>query len=110
MICSLAEGAGMVSRVNKPNFSLLADWYHMACNGESPDEVARIGMISHVHIAQYEGRRFPGDASKEQLRPFFRNLKAIGYRGDISLEGHSNNLQKDAPEAVRVLRELWEDD
>lgn len=110
MICSLAEGAGMVSRVNKPNFSLLTDWYHMACNGESPDEVARIGMISHVHVAQHEGRRYPGEASRAELRPFVQKLKTIGYQGDISVEGNSTDLQKDAPEAVRVLRELWAED
>ena len=110
MICSLAEGAGMVSRVNHPSFTLLADWYHMACNGESPDEIARIGMVSHVHLSQYEGRRYPCEASKAELRPLFQNLKTIGYQGDISLEGHSKAMQKDAPDAVRVLRELWEED
>ena len=107
MVCSLSEAAGLVASVNHPSLSLLTDYYHMATNGESMEEIRRLPTVGYAHIARHAGRRYPTKADKEELRPFIQALKATRFDGFLSIEGHSENMVKDAPEAIAAIRELW---
>lgn len=107
MVCSLSEAAGLVASVNHPSLSLLTDYYHMATNGESMEEIRRLPAVGYAHIARHAGRRYPTKADKEELRPFIQALKATRFDGFLSIEGHSENMVKDAPEAIAAIRELW---
>jgi len=54
------------------------------------------------------GRRAPVTADFEFLRDYFRVVKASGYDGRISIEGSWEDLARQAPEALAVLRRAWE--
>jgi len=85
-ITSLADGEAMAAAAEHPNVQLLADVYHMRMNGEGPEEIVKHGkMLSHVHVAEKEGRLAPGTGG-EDFGPYLRALQEIGYRGAISFE------------------------
>lgn len=79
---SLADLAGL------PSVGVLADWYHMAVQGEGGEGMLRAGArLLHCHIANPEGRRFPLPGDGADFSVFFGALKAIGYTGRVSVEG-----------------------
>jgi sugar phosphate isomerase/epimerase len=83
----IAEGAALIRAAGHPNIRLLADLYHMAVMGDTPADLkAAMDVIAHLEIAEKEGRTVPG-VKGDDFRPFFRILKAAGYRGSISIEG-----------------------
>ena len=97
-INSLAEGAALVRAADHPGIKLLADVYHMARDGEAPDEIVRHGdLLHHVHVAE-SGRTPPGVAG-DDLRPYLRALAEIDYRGRLSLECR---IDGDLVEAMRT--------
>lgn len=102
-INTVTEGASFVERVDHPNIRLLADLYHMQCNGETPEDLAGVvHLVKHVHIAEKEGRTAPG-VHGDDFRPFFRVLREGGYRGRISIEGKWDEAT--LPRAFEVIRE-----
>lgn len=103
-ITSLSDGAEAVVRCNHPNVRLLADIYHMLRDNEPESEIVKFGhLLHHVHVAEANGRFFPGK-SREDLRPYYRALKAIGYTGSISIESHWDDIKADAASSVQYLR------
>jgi len=57
----LAEGGALVSSIAHSGATLLADIYHMACNGEGPDCLMPwSAVLSHVHVAERQDRSAPG--------------------------------------------------
>ena len=47
------EGAEAVQRTNTPAVKLLVDIFHMLRNGESPDDILKVGpLIRHAHLAE----------------------------------------------------------
>jgi sugar phosphate isomerase/epimerase len=84
---TVRQGAAIVEKVNHPHVRLLADLYHMQCNGETPEDLAAVvKLVKHTHIAEKEGRTAPG-VHGDDFRPFFRVLRDGGYRGRMSIEG-----------------------
>ncbi len=106
MINSVAEGACLRAAANHPRVQLLADYYHIAMEGEPPADLARLGGIAHCHIAALAGRRIPLEA-EEGFRTLFSAMKKTGYEGLLSVEGKCENLKNEGPEALRLLRRLW---
>ncbi len=101
-INTVVEGAWFVEQVNHPNIRLLADIYHMLCNGESPDDIRKVGpLLHHTHIAEKEGRAAPG-VHGDDFRPFFRALRDAGYAHRISVEGKWEFA--DLPKAFETIR------
>ncbi|MCC3278385.1 TIM barrel protein [Arthrobacter sp. zg-Y40] len=70
------------------NAALLADLYHLAVNG---DDVAALlaggaaARFGHVQIADAPGRGAPG-TGQQPLVQWISDLRAGGYRGEVSLE------------------------
>ncbi len=103
-INSLAEGAEAVRAAGHPGVRLLADFFHMALEDESPDEVGRFAeLLAHAHTAEKEGRRAPGN-SGDDFRPYLRHLVSCGYQGRLSVEAGWRDLAAEAPRAVAELR------
>lgn len=107
MINSVAEGACLVAAANHPSVKLLADYYHMALEGEPCSDIVRVGGVAHTHIAAREGRLYP-TVMEEGFADFFRALKASGYDGLLSVEGRTEDFAADAPAALKLLHQLNE--
>ena len=109
IINTVRQGAELVRHVGHPNVRLLADTYHMAANGEGAEDLTELApLVAHVHCAQHEGRRAPA-AGGEDLRPYFRALKAGGYDGPVSMECQWQDLSAELGPAAAELRRQIED-
>lgn len=83
----IQEVERVVRGANHPNICAIADFYHMAAEGDTPEQLASCApLISHVELAELEGRRMPG-TSGQDFRPFLKVLKEAQYRGAIGVEG-----------------------
>ena len=101
---TLAEGAEAVQRTAHPNVRLLVDIFHMLRNGESPDDIVKFGaLVHHTHVAENKDRAAPG-VHHEDLRPFLRALKKIGFDDRITIEAIYTNLAEQVAPAVTALR------
>jgi sugar phosphate isomerase/epimerase len=109
-INSLEDGAEIVNAVDHENYMLLADIYHMKMDDEDPANIQRFGnLISHVHIAEKEGRSAPGTHGEDFI-PWFRALAGTGYEGCISVECRWDDMTAQAGAAIatinRQIREI----
>jgi sugar phosphate isomerase/epimerase len=86
IINTVTEGAELARAADHPNVRLLADFYHMLCDGEGPESLrAAGGLLQHIHVAEKEKRTAPG-MEGDDFRPYLKALKDIGYDDTISLE------------------------
>lgn len=86
LVNTVLEGAVAVARVNHPAVRLLADFYHMLRNNESPDDLVKVGpWLAHAHIAEKAERTAPG-VKGDDFRPFLAALRRARYSGALSLE------------------------
>ena len=108
MINSVAEGACLAAMADHPQVKLLADYYHIAVEHQPPEDLSRVGGIAHCHIASSEGRRAPQKA-EEGFKTLFAAMKQTGYDGLISVEGGADDLSREGPVSVRLLKTLWEE-
>ena len=106
MINSMAEGAALVSATDHENVSLLSDYYHVTLDHEPVSDIERLTGVCHVHIATTKGRLVP-TVYDEGYETLVKALKATGYSGMISVEGKSDDLMKDGPVSVKMLKDLW---
>lgn len=89
----IGEGAALIRAAGHPNIRLLADLYHMAVMGDTPEDLkAAMDVVRHIEIAEKAGRTYPGVAG-DDFRPFFRVLREAGYEGAISIEGKGDESQ-----------------
>lgn len=103
-INTILEGAAVVERVRHPQVRLLVDIFHMARNGESPDDIVKVGRhVHHVHIAENRDRAAPG-VHGEDFRAFFRALKKIGYDDLLTIEAIWQDLPRQTAPAIAELR------
>lgn len=83
----VSEVANVIARANHPNVRVLADLYHMACGGDTPEDLLKAVPLTYcIEIAEKEKRTAPGVAG-DDFRPYFAALKKGGYRGRITIEG-----------------------
>jgi sugar phosphate isomerase/epimerase len=103
-INSVAEGGEIVEAVNHKNFRLLADFYHMLRDKEPAENLTKYGhLLYHTHIAENVGRTAPG-VNKEDFTPYFKALKASGYKGRMAIECSWKNLGEQAAPALQEMR------
>ncbi|MCX5682889.1 MAG: TIM barrel protein, partial [Planctomycetota bacterium] len=108
LLNSVTEGMDYLRRARAAGVSILADFYHMALENEpmeALDGTAR--LLSHVHIAEPQGRIAPRPGGTS-LRPFFAKLKAVGYDKRISLECSWEDLKKQLAPTLKYVRAEWE--
>ena len=104
-INSLKEGAMLEADANMPNVGLLADLYHILMDNESLDNITLVKNLIHTHVALLEGRGYPIKANTD-LAAYIMSLKKISYNDTMSIEGRTENLEKDAALGLEVLRSL----
>ncbi len=84
----IGEGAKLIRAVGHPHVRMLADLYHMAVMGDTPEDLkAAMDVVVHVEIAEKKTRSVPG-VSGDDFRPYFDVLWKSGYQGAISIEGN----------------------
>jgi len=109
IINSAAEGLGLVSAIDDPNFQLMVDFYHLAAEKEDPAIIVRAGAhIRHLHMANPQGRVFPRRWDEYDYAPFFAALRQIGYDRRISVEASTQDFPTDAPLAITLLRRAFQ--
>jgi sugar phosphate isomerase/epimerase len=103
-INTLEEATEAVERTAHPHVKLLVDIFQMLRNDEPPEEIVRFGrQVHHVHVAENKNRA-PTGVNGEDLRPFFRALKKIGYDGRFTLEAGWTKLEDEVKPAIAALR------
>jgi D-psicose/D-tagatose/L-ribulose 3-epimerase len=109
IINTVEEGYSFIKRVDNPNLKLLADIYHVYRN-EEPLTWGKDLMCSlkHVHFSDPRARKCAHEAD-EYSEKFADFLKRSGYNGSVSLEGGYDNLEKDALDNLKVMRQLFAD-
>lgn len=106
MINSMAEGAALEADVGLDNVKLLSDFFHVMTNHDSIASMETIKHFGHIHIASGNGRKYPVSEEGEEYALFMQTLKKIGYNGRISIEGKTEDMEKDAAAALALLKEL----
>lgn len=107
LLNTVAESGVLVEQVAVSGAKLLADTYHMACNGEAPTDILPWStLLAHVHVAEKRDRAAPGRHG-EDLRPYFRALHQAGYDQRISIECNWQNFSGEVALAVSTIREQW---
>ena len=82
-----ADALAVIEQVGRDNVKLLADFFHLAANG---DDVAKVieehaGEFGHVQIADFPGRGAPGTADLP-LGQWIECSRELGYEGWVGLE------------------------
>jgi sugar phosphate isomerase/epimerase len=104
---SLDEGLLYIRRAGAPGISILCDLYHFTLEKEPLESIGRCkGLLTHVHIAEPNGRVPPGPGMTD-YRPFFRALKGIGYDLRISIECGWTDMKAQLAPALEFLRKEW---
>jgi sugar phosphate isomerase/epimerase len=104
LVNTVLEGAVATARAASPAVKLLVDIFHMLRNGESPDDIVKVGKwIRHAHIAEKEKRTAPG-MKGDDFRPYLRALNQARYRGALTVECVWGDMKSEAPAAFAELR------
>ena len=82
-----ADALAVIEKVQRENVKLLADFYHLAVNG---DDVAAVveehaADFGHVQIADSPGRNEPG-TGELPLQTWIDRSRELGYSGPVGLE------------------------
>lgn len=103
-INSVREGTAICRKVNHPDICVLADFYHMAQEGEDAGAIVEAGdLLRHCHIAECEGRTCPG-VHGDDFTPYFKALKEIGYEGNISIECDWEDFESQIAPAIDEMK------
>lgn len=109
IINTAGEGLDLVLAINDPGFELMIDFYHLAFEKEDPAIVIKArDHIKHLHMANPQGRVFPLVWDEHDYAQFFANLRAIGYRGRMSIEAQTPDLATNAPRSIALLRRAFQ--
>lgn len=109
LVNTILEGAEAVRRANHNSVKLLVDIFHMLRNGESPDDIVKVGpLIRHAHIAENKDRAAAG-VNGENLRPYLRALRKTGYNDRLALEPIWTDLPNQVGPALAELRKQLAD-
>ncbi|MFV0321933.1 MAG: sugar phosphate isomerase/epimerase family protein [Alphaproteobacteria bacterium] len=106
-INTLAQGADMVNRVNRANFRLMLDVFHL--NLEEKNVIEAIKTYSsyniHVHLAD-NNRRYPGNCGLD-FEEIISTFKQCGYEGAFCTEIFQlPSMQEAAKESICHLQPI----
>ena len=109
LVNTVLEGAEAVRRANTSGVKLLVDIFHMLRNGESPDDIVKVGpLIRHAHVAENKDRAAPG-INGDDFRPYLRALRRAGYNDRLALEPIWTDLPRQLGPALAELRKQLAD-
>jgi sugar phosphate isomerase/epimerase len=109
LINTIVEGAEAVNRAHTRGVKLLVDLFHMLRNGESPDDIVKVGpLIRHAHLAENRDRAAPG-VNREDFRPFLRALRRAGYNKRLTIEAIWTDLPHQLDGALDEVRRQLSD-
>lgn len=92
----------LIRKTDHPHVKALADLYHMASVGDTPEALQRnLGVVVHMEIAENNGRTYPG-VKGDDFRPWFRVLAKAGWKGAINIEAKGEPSQ--LPAAFQEIR------
>ena len=108
---TVKEGA-MLAALAGDDCRVLADLYHMHVSGDDMRNIRDVGqLLRHAHISNptppgMPGRRiFMHDVNEFDYKTFVDALRAVGCE-TCSVEASVLDIEKDAPAALSVLKEL----
>lgn len=106
-INTLAEGADMVDRVDRPNFKMMLDVFHL--NLEEKDVIEAIKKYSsyniHVHLAD-NNRRYPGHCGLD-FEKIISTFKECGYDAAFCTEIYQiPSMEEAAKGAIEHLQPI----
>ena len=105
---NVGEGGKLVKEVAHPSFQLLVDSYHFWVEDDSLEDLKQLmPLIKHVHVADKEGRVYPGESKVADYGPFFAVIKASGYDGPISIEA-MGDVSVVGKRSLDYLRSQWQ--
>jgi sugar phosphate isomerase/epimerase len=114
----LGQAAGIAIEAHHPKACVLPDVYHLHRGGSGLDGVRKVNadLLAGFHLNDYPAdppaerlrdadRIYPGDGVAP-LGQLFRDLRAIGYRGAVSIELFNPEYYKQDP--LRVAKTALE--
>ncbi len=102
----VSEATLISSLIQMSQIAVLGDTYHMAMGSEPFSALTMAGQqLKHVHTANAIGRKVPKFNDGERYKELFDTLKGINYEGRVSIEGGYENVEKEMPEAYKVIAE-----
>ena len=108
-ITTTKEALDVVKAIDHKNLRLCVDIYHMLKEGELPDIIAETKKyLVYCEIAEKEGRTPPG-VHGDDFRPYFSELKKVGYTGKIVLECRWGDVASQGAMAYQELRKQIDD-
>jgi len=97
------EALEIVKKVDRKNFGLCIDIYHMLKEGESASIIEKASSnLVYCEIAEKENRTPPG-VRGDDFRPYLSALKKIGYKGKIVIECRWDDVAKQGLSAYQYL-------
>jgi len=104
LLNTYAETAGFVREIGLDTVRAIADFYHIAQNGEGWDGLLNnADLLCHVHICNPTTRMLPKPGDGFDYGEFKRIFKQIGYDGRVSVEGIVQNWETDIPACAEAL-------
>ncbi len=86
IVNTIEDGIFYMNQVNRPNFKVLADFYHVHRNNEDISVLEKYkDDIVHIHMASSE-RSTPDMSDQKFVEDRLLLLKKIGYKGNVSYE------------------------
>ena len=82
-----ADALAVIAKTGRDNVKLLADFFHLAANGDDVPAVieAHAAEFGHIQIADFPGRGAPGTGDLP-LAQWIDRSRELGYSGPIGLE------------------------
>lgn len=102
------KALSLVQDVGAGNLALVVDFYHRALAGERLcDFTGFQQLIRHTHISTCGTdleRGYPDMAELAYYSEIITSLKAAGYNETMSIEASTEDLPRQGPEALKMLR------
>lgn len=107
-INTINEAEQLIDKLHYKNIGLVFDIYHFLMEQENPNLItsALVKKVKYLHIADPDKRLFPTKGRISVFENVINNLVACGYRGIISIEAITNQIDIDAKEGLKTVKEL----
>lgn len=107
IINSQREGLALVSDVDRPNFRILTDFYHVFLEGDTREDIAACkGLLQHCHVVNPVGRLAMTEQDDVPYGLFFGGVADCGYSGRMSFEGIINDAEVELPRSLAAMKAL----